>query len=412
MRSVLEMPEIRRIAIVVQRYGAEIIGGAESHARILAEGLQSHLGYDVSVLTSTAMDHLTWSNAYPEGSSSLNGVSILRFKVQPKKRWLFRFQTVLFRSYIFISRFLLGCLPLYGLERRWFKLQGPEMPGLLEYLEKTSHQYDAVIFFSYLYYPTVFGRFRTGARCLLIPTAHDEFPFYARSVRRLLDSVDCIFANSPAELKLIGKVSESARSKTKIVGIPVQGYEAESQDSVEDLIQNSFLLYLGRISEAKGIPELLSHWEKIRGHFPKLKLVLAGRLDDGFSLNLSRPDVMFLGQVSEARKAWLLSHCFAVVNPSQFESLSLLVLEGIAAAKPVLVNGRCAVFQDYAQEFSSVMPFVNAKQFKDRVTQILTHPPCASSLQEYRQTVENRYSWDVVLRQFKEFIEGDRRLEI
>src|SRR5690349_11439893 len=95
----LKSPRAYKVAVVVQRYGEEIIGGAESHARTLAEGLHSRLGYDVSVLTSTAMDHHSWENVYPEGESELNGVRIFRFRSEKKHRWLFRISTILFRFY-------------------------------------------------------------------------------------------------------------------------------------------------------------------------------------------------------------------------------------------------------------------------------------------------------------------------
>ena len=47
-----------KIAVVVQRYGADINGGAELHARYIAEGLSRHA--DVRVLTTCARDYVTW----------------------------------------------------------------------------------------------------------------------------------------------------------------------------------------------------------------------------------------------------------------------------------------------------------------------------------------------------------------
>ena len=49
----------KRIAIVVQRYGPEVNGGAEDAARAVAEHLTA-LG-EVHVLTTCALDYTTWA---------------------------------------------------------------------------------------------------------------------------------------------------------------------------------------------------------------------------------------------------------------------------------------------------------------------------------------------------------------
>ncbi len=66
-----------RIAVVVQRYGQEVNGGAELHARWLAEQL-TDLG-KVHVFTTCAVDYYTWANYYPTGDSQIAGVNVSRF---------------------------------------------------------------------------------------------------------------------------------------------------------------------------------------------------------------------------------------------------------------------------------------------------------------------------------------------
>ena len=56
-----------KLAVVVQRYGAEINGGAELHARYIAEHLARH--HDVEVLTTCARDYVTWANELPSGAA-------------------------------------------------------------------------------------------------------------------------------------------------------------------------------------------------------------------------------------------------------------------------------------------------------------------------------------------------------
>ena len=69
----------QKIAIVVQRHGAEINGGAELHARYVAERLARHA--TVEVLTTCAKDYITWKNEWPAGEETLNRITVRRFRV-------------------------------------------------------------------------------------------------------------------------------------------------------------------------------------------------------------------------------------------------------------------------------------------------------------------------------------------
>jgi hypothetical protein len=74
-----------KLAFVTPRYGIEVIGGAETAARMLAERLCVRPGWEVEVMTSCALDHLTWENTEPPGTSVLNGVRVHRFPTASRR---------------------------------------------------------------------------------------------------------------------------------------------------------------------------------------------------------------------------------------------------------------------------------------------------------------------------------------
>lgn len=68
----------KKIAFVVQRYGLEVNGGSELSCRLIAEKLSQH--YEVEILTTKALDYVTWENHYTEDIEKINGITVRRFK--------------------------------------------------------------------------------------------------------------------------------------------------------------------------------------------------------------------------------------------------------------------------------------------------------------------------------------------
>ena len=124
-----------KLAFIIQRYGADVLGGSEQLCRLLAERMA--LTHEVDVLTTCARDYITWKNEYPEGTDRVRGVTVRRF-ANARTRDIEAFNRY--------SEWIFNSAHTRDDEMEWLKQQGPWCPALLDYLERHHQQYDVLIF--------------------------------------------------------------------------------------------------------------------------------------------------------------------------------------------------------------------------------------------------------------------------
>lgn len=345
-----------QVAVLVQRYGA-VRGGAEALARSVVQRLSSH--WEVTVLTSCAADHLTWSNAFPAGSSRVDGVRVLRFPVRVSRE-----MPVLNA----LSRRLFGRSLDRGDEEHWLALQGPLVPGLWRHIAEEAQRYDGFVAFTYLYALTAWAVALVGARTLLVPTAHDEPPLAFDCYRDVFERPRKLLVSTPEELQLIQR-RFPRHAPARLVGAGVEARPGDPHRFRRRFrVDRPYLLYVGRIEAGKGIPELLDFHRSLwasEGGGPDL--LLAGEA----SLRAEGPGVRTLGHISEQDKWDALAGATAVVVPSPLESLSLLALEAFAAGVPVVGNGRSDVVEGQLRRSGAGRAYRDADSFREAVRTVV-----------------------------------------
>ena len=130
----------KRLAFVVQRYGLEVVGGAETLCRQVAERLSST--FDIEIITTCARDYEEWANDYAPGTTTVNGIPVRRFPtLRPRAP-----------DFAKSSAKLFGQPHTLDQELKWVHDQGPFVPDLLDYVASHRDHYDLFVFFTYLFY--------------------------------------------------------------------------------------------------------------------------------------------------------------------------------------------------------------------------------------------------------------------
>lgn len=387
------------IAIVVQRYGAEVTGGSEALARAVAERLASP--YRVTVFTTCALDYVTWRNELPEGSQRIGGVEIRRFRTE-EERDLGAFNR--------LSERLYAQAHTAEEERDWLRKQGPYAPRLVDALQNSQADFDAILFFTYLYYPTYWGLKVAPERSILVPTAHDEPPLRFSLYQEVFGAPSAFaFCSSPEESLVKARFPMGDRPSV-VSGI---GVEPPASVDVERFrirhdVRGPYVLYAGRIDAGKGCGELLEFYESYRGACRGgAQLLLVGKLA---MPEPAVPGVRYLGFLSEEEKWAAMAGARALLCPSPYESLSIVLLEGLALGTPGLVTARSAVLRDHVVRSRAGLHYSDRDEFAEALDLIVREPALGAAFGENgRRYVRDHYRWDVVMNKYRSLVDGVAR---
>ena len=376
----------RKIAVVVQRYGLEINGGAEYHARLIAEKLSKY--FSIEVFTTTAHDYVTWDHFYKKQQESLNGILVNRFRVE-KPRDPEAFGKI--QRHIFEEEHALAD------EMGWLEEEGPLVPELIKTLEKREKEFAYFIFFSYRYYHSFHGVGKFSRKAILVPTAEHDQVIYLSLFKDFFNLPAAIIYNSPEEKELINRISGNTAICADVVGVGSEVPDRlEPQGTCARLgIKGRYFVYIGRLDENKGVPELFAFYLRLLAEEKiALKLLLIGK---AYIPIPEHRDIVHVGFQENKVKFDLLQGAEFLVMPSQFESLSMVALEAWAIGKPVLANGRTEVLRGQCQRSQAGLWYGNYDEFKETFLTLQAHSDLRERLgANGKKFFLENYSWETI----------------
>ena len=385
-----------KVAVVVQRYGADINGGAEQHARYVAEHLAKHV--QVEVLTTCAhRDYISWKNELPAGLEVVNGIPVHRFPVAVERDPI---EFAKWSAKVFTQSHSLRD------ELAWLDAEGPTSPALVNHIKAHEADYDFFIFFSFRYHHSFHGCRAVASKAILVPTAERDgalglaiFPPVFRGVRALM-------YNSFEEQALIQGVSNNQSVPGVVVGvgseIPERSNGGRFRQKFE--MRDRFAIYVGRIDENKGCLELFEFFEHYSASLVDgMHLVLVGTPHVAIP---THPRIHHLGFLEDQDKYDAMAAAELLIMPSYLESLSMVALEAWAMGKPVLANAKCDVLQGQCIRSNAGLFYDNFHEFTETMRAIDSGPSLQAALgRNGRAFFERNYAWPVIEKKYVDMLE-------
>lgn len=386
----------KKVAIVNQRYGSEVNGGSEYYTKKLAEHLNEY--YDIEVLTTTALNYDTWEPYYSAGVKMEDGIYVHRFHVTKTRNVI---------TFKFINK-MVRLFPAFRnlLEPMWIKSQGPYCPQLISYIKDNKNDFDAFVFVTYLYYTTAAGIPEVSEKAILVPTAHDEYCIYFRVYEEIFRSPKGIVYLTEEEKRFAEQLFNNHDIPHEIAG---SGIDISDDITGENFkkkyeIESDYVIYVGRVDTSKNCDELFKYFSEFnKRKCGTLKLVVVGKL---MMEEPKNEQIRCLGFISEEDKKSAIAGAKVLIMPSEYESLSLAVLEAMAIGIPVMVNGACSVLVGHCKKSGAGITYRTYEQFEKGMVSLLQDEIKNQKMSVAgKRYVNENYNWDKTVEKYRKIIE-------
>jgi glycosyltransferase involved in cell wall biosynthesis len=345
-------------------------------------------------MTSCAQSYVDWGDEYTPGQEDINGVIVHRLPVVERRT------NELFGSLHGHMMNKPASSPLFE-QQRWARLMGPQLQDQRSWLLHNAQRFDIAVFMTYLYSTTTAGLPTLANRLptILQPTAHDEPPIYVSLFQSIFRQPDAFLFFTPEERLIVERIFH-IETKGKTVGIGIdqasKAGDGKRFRNEHNLGTAPYLLYVGRLDHSKGVGELLNFFLEMKKRKQiDLMLVFVG---DGEIEIPNHPDIRLTGFLSEQGKRDAIAGSMALVQPSYFESFSIVLCEAWVQSRPALVQGSCEVLRGQAIRSGGAIPYEGFAEFEATVDFLLQNPEVADQMglsgQEY---VRINYGWDTVM---------------
>jgi glycosyltransferase involved in cell wall biosynthesis len=403
------------ITLVLPWYGPASAGGAESQARGLAGALHA-AGLPVRVWASTGRDSFQpgvpgqpngSTPYYPPGHSLVDGVPVWRFRPSPASPdgipQLLRLRPELCPD---LSRFARHEMALLA-----SLLSSDELYAAI--LAARHDETNRFIFMPYPFPTSFWGTLLAPERSYLLACLHDEPYAYYATYHVMFNQARGMLANSHPEAALARRLYGLPAQRIRITGEGIDLHacgDGARFRYAHALGATPLLLFAGRRDESKNLPLLLAYvreYHARRRRPLRLALMGAGALSmaaSGYTPALAEI-VLDLGFLEIQAKYDAYAAADVFIQPSLYESFSIVLMEAWLQGVPAVVHPDCTVTADHARRSGGGLACASFGEFAAALDLLLARPDLRATLgARGRAYVLDTCDWDVVARTAAAFV--------
>lgn len=392
----------KKIIIVTPWFG-EFAGGAELLARGMARELNER-AVQTTVFTTCSRSPYDswWEDYYAPGFARVAGVETRRFATRKSPA-----------RYLEVIGKMQRAEGLTPDDEEDFFAHGINSDALIDALAGYMNDEFEIIALPYFHGLTHSAINSYPARVSLVPCFHDEPQFYWRTTETLLRNSKHIFFNSDEEKQMtIGHYGRKVGRRvveSVVTGVGVELPTAcdEGEQEIAGMpLPESYFVYAGRKEVGKNV-HLLCEWftNYVEKFSRNTKLIFIGGGDE--SLLPAKDCFIDYGFVSEGLKQLLIRNSRGVINLSENESFSIVIMEGWLLGVPAVVSARCAVTREHVRRSGGGLYVADSEEFALALKYLEEQEADGRRLAaQGREYVSRRFSFDAVLsRYLREFHE-------
>lgn len=377
-----------RLALVLPRFGPNIVGGAELLGWRLAERLAGQ-GHQVEIITTCALDHHTWRNVLPPGTERFGQLVIRRFATNPRD----------FGAFSDIEHAIVTGYTLSRDEEIMWLRNGVSSAAMEDHLTSYENSYDMFLAAPYLFGTTYFSYSAVPSKTFLIPCLHNEPYAYLTAVREMLRGAAGLLFNSIPEAELAKQLAGEIAQNTYVgMGFEPDPVVNEREFMRKHKLSRPLILYVGRREPGKNTPLLSKYFSRYRERTrPHATLLFAGSGDPV----PGGPGFVDIRRFDWSHRPALYRSADVFCQPSVNESLSIVLMQAWLAGRPAVVHADCAVTRYHCEVANGGLWFRTYAEFEAVMDRLLGDDELRNSLGESgRRYVLEEYSWDSVLKRF------------